>query len=368
MPHLVALDFPSGDAFVSALREVWDAGDAALPVDQRLPEPARRAMLERMRPTHIWSASGRHLISDGLEVESGDALVVPTSGTSGEPKGVVLTMAAVRAAAVITSDALEASIDADRWLLCLPVAHMGGLSVVTRSLITGVPMFTLPRFDRRAVEAAAGRGATLVSLVPAALAGLDAGRFRKILLGGSAMPADRPSNTVATYGLTETAGGVVYDGVPLPGVEIRIEDGEVHLRGPTLLRAYRSGVDPRTPDGWLPTGDLGELAADGALTVHGRRDELIVTGGNNVFPGPVEAALATHRQVAEVAVVGRPDERWGTAVTAVVVPTDPGEPPTLEVVRGWAKAQLPFYAAPTRLEVVEALPRSVIGKVLRRQL
>ena len=295
-------------------------------------------------------------------------MVVATSGTTGEPKGVVLTMAAIRAAAMMTSEALDVTIDEDKWLLCLPVAHMGGLSVVTRALITGVPITTLPNFDRRGVEAAAGRGATLVSLVPSSLRGLDASRFRAILLGGSAIPSDRPENSIATYGLTESAGGVVYDGIALPGVEIRFDNDEVQLRSPTLMRTYRFGVDPKTSDGWLATGDLGEMSDEGVLSIFGRKDDLIVSGGNNVYPSLVEQALATHPSIAEVAVVGRPDDKWGTAVTAIVVPADPMNPPSLDVVRGWAKAQVPFYAAPTRLELAESLPKSAIGKTVRREL
>lgn len=368
MPDLIALDLPPGDEFMAALDEVWAGGHAALPIDQRLPGPSRDRLFSMLRPTHLWSAGERRRLEGGEGVEGGDALVVRTSGTSGDPRGVVLTMAAVRDAAMLTSNALDASIDGDRWLLCLPVAHVGGLSVVTRSIITGVPITTLPGFDRAAVETAAVRGATLVSLVPAALDGLDATLFRTILLGGSAMPADRPSNTVATYGLTETGGGVVYDGRALPGVEVRIIDGEIQLRTPTGLRCYRFGGDPRTADGWLPTGDLGELSDDGVLRVLGRRDELIVTGGYNVFPTEVEAALRSHRKIADVAVVGRPDERWGTAVTAVVVPRDRSDPPDLDTVRGWVKAQLPNYAAPTSLELVDELPKTPLGKVLRRKL
>ena len=368
MTGLVALDIGPGDDFVAALAQVWEDGKAAMPIDQRLPAGARVTLLERMRPTELWSVGSRVRLHDGEETESGDALVVPTSGTTGDPKGVVLTMAAVRAAAVITSEALDVSIDNDRWLLCLPVAQMGGLSVVTRSLVTGVPITTLPRFDRQAVESAAGRGATLVSLVAASLDGLDLSRFRAVLLGGSAIPTDRPENTVATYGLTESGGGVVYEGRALPGVELSIDNGEVMLRSPSLLRTYRFGRDPKSSDGWLPTGDLGQLSDDDKLTIFGRSDDVITSGGHNVFPLPVEAALRTHVAIADVAIIGRADDKWGTAVTAVVVPADAANPPTLDVVRGWAKAQLPTYAAPTRLELIEKLPKTAIGKVRRHLL
>jgi O-succinylbenzoic acid--CoA ligase len=268
----------------------------------------------------------------------------------------------------MTSDALDASIDDDRWMLCLPVAHMGGLSIVTRSLITGVPVTTLPAFDRQAVETAAARGATLVSLVPSALPGLDVSAFRAVLLGGSAIPTKRPANSVVTYGLTESAGGVVYDGRALSCVELAIDEGRVMMRSPSLLRTYRFGSDPKTAQGWLPTGDLGELSDDGTLTIFGRADDVIISGGHNVFPALVEDAVRSHGSVADVAVVGRDDPKWRSAVTAIVVPSDPANPPTLDVIRGWAKAQVPFYAAPTRLELVDALPQTALGKVRRRDL
>ena len=161
---------------------------------------------------------------------------------------------------------------------------------------------------------------------------------------------------IATYGMTETGSGIAYDGVPLDGVEVRIAaDGEVQLRAPMLLRAYRDGTDPRTADGWFPTGDLGALVA-GVLAVHGRRGDLIITGGENVWPAAVEPVLGRHPAVAEVAVVGRPDPEWGQRVVAVVVPADPSAPPTLDGLRDWVKLDLPAYAAPTALELVAALP------------
>ena len=135
-----------------------------------------------------------------------------------------------------------------------------------------------------------------------------------------------------------------------------------------LLRCYRDGTDPRTSDGWLATDDAGELAADGALTVHGRRGDLIITGGENVWPAPVEKVLHELPEVAEVAVVGRADDEWGQVVTAVAVATDPDAPPSLDRLRDAVKAELPAYCAPRRLELVESLPRTLLGKVQRRAL
>ncbi len=350
MARLVALD-AAGAPFVEALRRAWDAGDAVLPVDPRLPPPARDALLAVARVEE--------------PADDGDALVVATSGSSGEPKLVVLTHAAVTASAMATSARLEIDPTTDRWLACLPLAHVGGLSVVTRALATGSPFVVHERFDPRSVRDAAASGCTRTSLVPTALARIDTSAFRTVLVGGQAAPADRPPNVVATYGMTETGSGIAYDGVPLDGVELRTTaDGEIHVRGPMLLRTYRSGGDPKDGDGWYATGDVGVLE-DGRLTVHGRRGDLIITGGENVWPAAVERALATHPAVAEVVVGGRPDPEWGQRVVAVVVPADPGEPPTLEALRAHAKEALPAVAAPRELELVEDLPRTASGKARR---
>ena len=188
-------------------------------------------------------------------------------------------------------------------------------------------------------------------------------------VGGAAPPAALPAHVVTTYGMTETGSGVVYDGVPLPGVEVRVVDGELQVRGPMLLRCYRDGSDPRTADGWLPTGDMGEIDTEtGLVRVFGRAGDLVITGGENVWPASVERVLHTHPAIAEVAVVGRPDPEWGQRLVALVVPRDPHAPPTLESLRTHVKAELPAYAAPRELELVAALPRTALGKVIRREL
>jgi O-succinylbenzoic acid--CoA ligase len=352
VPRLVVLD-AVGPAFAIGLQAAWDDGDAVLPLDPRLPGPARAAVLAAARVDE--------------PVDPGDALVVATSGTDGEPKAVVLTHDAVAASARATSARLEIDPAEDRWLACLPLSHVGGLSVVTRALHTGTPVTIHDGFDAAAVAAAPADGCTRTSLVPTALARIDPAPWRTILVGGQAPPADRPGNVLATYGMTETGSGIAYDGVPLDGVEVAVDDGELLLRGPMLLRCYRDGTDPRRPDGWFPTGDLGEIV-EGRIRVFGRRGDLVITGGENVWPAAVERVLAAAPGVLEVAVAGRPDPEWGQRVVAHVVPTDPSHPPTLDDLRAHAKEHLPAYAAPTVLELVGRLPRTPSGKVRRAEL
>ena len=349
MARLVALD-AVGAPFVDRLQRAWADGDAVLPVDPRLPAPARDAVLASARLDE--------------PVEDGDALIIATSGSTGEPKLVVLTHAAIEASARATSARLDIDPARDRWLACLPLSHVGGLSVVTRSLVTGAPCTVHHNFNAAAVMQAAADGCTRSSLVPTALARVEPTVFRTILVGGQAPPTDRPANVIATYGLTETGSGVAYDGIPLDGVEIRVVDDEVQVRGQMLLRTYRDGHDPKDEDGWFPTGDAGSFE-DGRLSVHGRVGDLIISGGQKVWPVTVERVLLTHPGVAEVVVVGRDDTEWGQRVVAVVVPSDPSDAPSLGALRDHVKGSLPAYAAPKELELVRTLPRTAMGKLRR---
>ena len=369
MPELVALPVPSA-RFIEDLQRAWDDGDAVFPLDLRLAAPARAEVLRAMAPRWLSDDQGdRQRLEDAQPVEAGDALVVATSGTTGAPRGVVLTHDAVRASAIATSERVGVDRRTDRWLACLPLSHVGGLSVVTRALVTGAPCEVLPAFEPAAVERAARRGATLVSLVATALRRIDPDLFRTIVLGGAAPPEVLPPNVVTTYGMTETGSGVVYDGVPLDGVEVAVdeEDGSILLRGPMLLRCYRDGTDPKHSGGWLTTGDVGELVPDGRLVVHGRRGDLIITGGENVWPDPVEQVLRTVNGVADVAIAGRDDDEWGQRVVAFVVSSADG-PPTLAGLRAAVKDALAAHAAPRELVLVESIPRTALGKVRRGAL
>ena len=290
--------------------------------------------------------------------------MIATSGSTGARRGVVLTHDAIAASAVATSTRLGVT-DDDHWLACLPLSHIGGLAVVCRALVTGTALTVHPRFDAALVDESPG---TLAAMVRTVIGRIDATRWRVIVIGGGPAPADRPANVVTTYGLTETGSGVVYDGRPLDGVDVRIDpDGEIHLRGPMLLRSYRDGMSPLIDEGWLPTGDLGEWRPDGALHVLGRRGDMIITGGENVWPEPVERALLAHPLVADVAVAGRPDPEWGQAVTAYVVPSAHGAP-TLDELRALVKDTLAPYEAPRRLELVAEIPRTSLGKPRRAVL
>jgi O-succinylbenzoic acid--CoA ligase len=372
MADLVALDQPASPVFVDTLRRIWDAGDAVFPVDQRLPVNARNALIATMAPGWVVGSDGeRRRLERGRPVEPGDALVVATSGTGGEPKGVVLTHAAVEDSAVATSSRLGVEPPRDRWFACLPVAHIGGLAVVTRAIATGTPLEVAAAPSAEALDAAARSGCTLASLVYAVLDRVDATRWRALVLGGSRPPSMKalPENVFTTYGMTESGSGVVYDGLPLDGVEVRLgDDGEVHLRGPMLLRCYRDGTDPKDTDGWFATGDLGAIDVNGRLTVHGRRGDVIVTGGEKVWPEIVEGVLAGTRGVAEVAVAGRDDDAWGQRVVAYVVPVDRARPPTLEALREKVKTELPAWCAPREVVLVSSLPRTALGKVRRGTL
>jgi len=366
--ELVAIDMPAGDAFVNVLRKVWDSGDAVLPIDQRLPEVARKNLITQFKVSSLIGADGlRVKVAPGEPVDEGDALVVATSGSTGEPKGVVHTHGSIKAAVANTGARLGCSA-ADHWLACISLAHVGGLSVVLRALHFGSQLTIESRADKATIESAVKNGANMTSLVPTILHSVDISNFKTVLVGGAHTPTNLPSNAISTYGLTETFGGVVYNGEPIDGVEIRIgTDSEIEIRCDSLLRTYRNGIDPKNSEGWLHTGDLGEFK-DGKLSVLGRKDDLIKTGGYKVWPITVENSLCQHEVVADVVVAGTPDEKWGQTVTAWVVLRPDTRSLRLEDLSKHVRLTLPDYCAPKKVFIVDQIPRSSLGKALMSEL
>ncbi|MGH2773385.1 MAG: class I adenylate-forming enzyme family protein [Actinomycetota bacterium] len=376
MPDLVAVAL-SGQAFLEEFRRLWDSGDAVLPVDPSLAGPGRRALLERLRPSLLIDAAGETSLP-GKPVESGTAWVVATSGSSGVPKAAVLSRAAVEHSARAGMKRIGYRAD-ERWLVCLPVHHIAGLMMLVRSELCGSQPVVHDRFDTEAV--AAEKETSLIALVPTALqklidAGADLARYTAVRVGGAGLSDDLARRAaeagirlVNGYGMTETCGGCVYDGRPLDGVEVEIgESEEVLIRGAVLMDGYR--LDPfltaeKLRGGWLHTGDRGALR-DGRLEVLGRLDDLIISGGENIDAAEVEQILMQHPRIAQCAVIGLPDEKWGQVVAAAVVPH--GSPPDLGDLRDFVGARASRRIAPRRLAIVGVIPRTSTGKVLRSEL
>lgn len=383
MTRLVAVQLGDRRAAVEAVEGAWASGDAVLVVDPAAPTPAVADLLDRVRPhAVVHDAAGTVSVDErpgGVALPDGTAAVVATSGSTGTPRPVVLSHEAMDAAARASVARLGCA-DGDRWLLALPLHHVAGLAVLHRCHALGSAPEVHAGFD---VEAVAASESPWWPLVPTMLARLlDAGvdvAGRGVLLGGAAAdPAlvERARSAGATvtagYGMTETCGGCVYDGVPLEGVEADVgDDGRIRLRGTVTATGVRGSDGTVTPvvdaDGWLWTGDVGRLV-DGRLVVDGRADHVIVTGGENVATEAVEQALRAHPGVADVGVVGVPDPEWGQRVVALVVPADPDDPPTLAALRDHVGATLGRHAAPRALHLVDTLPRTTLGKLARGRL
>jgi O-succinylbenzoic acid--CoA ligase len=307
-------------------------------------------------------------------------VILHTSGTTAEPKPVELTYGNFRASAEAAAANLPLT-PADRWLCVMPLFHVGGLSILTRSAFAGSEVILHERFDSDAVAESLESGeATVVSLVATMLRRLQqrglskAPGLRAALVGGGPVPHDLVEwgESIGlpirlTYGMTETCsqiatappeGGAAR---PLPGVELKIapRSGEILVRGPMVSRGALSA------DGWLHSGDRGRLDPEDNLYVDGRIKDTIVTGGENVAAAEVEEALVAHPAVSDAAVVGRPDPEWGEAVTAFVVVD--GDASDAEIV-AHCRAALAGYKVPRALVRVDELPRTASGKLLKGRL
>ena len=329
-------------------------------------------------PTAVVDAA-RDLLRPDEPLEPGADLVVVTSGSTGRGRAVLLPAAALRASVTATHERLGGD---GSWLLALPVTAIAGLQVLCRSVLAGTrPVVLAAREPLSAALARMPAGRRYASMVPTQLRRhLDADpeallAFDAVLVGGAMTDAallararEAGVAVVTTYGMTETAGGCVYDGRPLTGVEVRIVDGGVELAGPVVALGYRGDPEATAAafrHGWFATRDAGTLDADGRLTVTGRLDDVVISGGVNVAPAAVEAVLREHPDVADAVVFGRPDDEWGQRVVAAVVPAA-GAVPGLADLRPWVAERLGAPAAPRELHLVDAVPLLHTGKPDRR--
>jgi o-succinylbenzoate---CoA ligase len=348
------------DQLAGPLAKALDGtGPAILPLDATLPAPRLRQLIDAIAPD--------------TGVAEDTAVIIATSGSTGEPKGVELGAAALLHSARASLARLGAADGggAGGWLCCLPVTHVAGLQVLVRSLLSSSERTVAPTPTAATLSES---GCSYVSVVPTQLVRLldepggaaALAEFAAVLVGGAAAAAgllDRARaagvRAVTTYGMSETCGGCVYDGVPLDGVTVRAaDDGLLRISGPVLMNRYRGGPD--LGDEFV-TSDLGYVR-DGRVVVRGRADDVINTGGHKVVPGEVAAALESCPGVLEVVVVGRADPEWGQRVTAVVVPADPADPPSLELLRTHVSKRLPRYACPSEVVLTRAIPVLASGK------
>jgi O-succinylbenzoic acid--CoA ligase len=371
----VAVSLPAGEEFAVALHACLLGGFAFVPVDLRLPAAERSARIAGAAALVDSPLRGGAAGVAVAREESDVAAVLFTSGTTMAPRPVELTHGNFLASALGSAVALGLDRD-ERWLCPMPLAHVGGLSILIRSAIYGTTALVHERFELPRVLAALSEGAaTLVSLVPTMLARLlDAGLsqppcLRWVLLGGGPIPdalleraLDAGVPVMSTYGMTEACSQIATGGWPLPGVSVTLApDGEVLVRGPVVSPGAIAA------DGWLHTGDLGGIDAAGRLSIVGRKADTIVSGGENVAPAEVEAVLVAHPAIADAGVFGRPDPEWGEAVVARVVARE-GAPLDFEELRAWCRDRLAPFKVPKAFEPAAALPRTASGKLLRREL
>ncbi|MBB4686576.1 o-succinylbenzoate--CoA ligase [Amycolatopsis jiangsuensis] len=356
-------------ALDEAVAAALDGGEAVLPLNAA--DPSAQSLLEAMSPEQA--------------IEPDTAVVIATSGSTGAPKGVLLSPHALTASATATHARLGGP---GHWLLATPAHYIGGLQVLIRARLAGTkPAFLTGegfRTDAFAVAAApvlAEAGPRYTALVPTQLvrllddggAGLAAAKaFDGIVLGAAATSPKLRARAheagvriVPAYGMSETASGCVYDGLPLDGVRVEPDASErLWIAGDVLAHGYRLSPELTAEsfrDGWFRTSDRGRLLPDGRVEVLGRADDVINTGGVKVSAAAVERVLGGCPGVRDACVVGLPDPEWGEAVVALVVAgqADP------DGLRAAVRAELGAAATPKRVEFTAELPLRGPGKIDR---
>ena len=366
MNFLLALDFELGPALERAIRDAIDERSAFSVLDRRLSPRRRDEQLETLGATHVVHENGRMTRQLGRQVDSDVGLVMLTSGSSGDPKAVELTWDALRASAELTQSTLRVDGAAPVWFPCLPACHIGGLAVLLRAILSDA---RLQWGDEDQIDSAPSKGATHIALVRPQLLRHDTSGYARVLLGGAKPPSALAQNVITTWGMTETGSGVVYDGTPLPGVDVASVNGELCVRTPTLFRSYRTSPRPHIvgPDGrddWFPTGDGGDVN-NGRVSVRGRIGSVINTGGEKLWPEELEAVVGRVPGVRDVAVTGVADSQWGQRVVVLVVSNGTNVD---GLIAGAAEEAIGPWAKPKEIRYVAAIPRTANGKIRRREL
>ncbi len=377
MNNLVAIDLPQTQDLLKLIASIWDDGDAIYFIDQRFSDKLKQQAIDSVRPKYLINLEGKCELNNSIEVCHGDALIISTSGTTGKPKALIHTFDSLKSHSRLVNEYLKINSQKDKWIACLPLNHIGGLGVVLRSMFENFEVAILEKPDPKRINDLNREGFNLISLVITILSKIDISHFKAVVLGGMAEPEKTQDNVFATYGLTETGGGVVYNGQTLNKVSIRIDKDSslISVKTPTLFRGYRSlfnetlhvyeisaqGIEPELTDGYFQTSDCGFFDND-RLKILGRTDDVINTGGEKIWPGTIESEISAIEGIIEVAVVPVADVKWGHKIVAAIT-KQPQSKITVTEIANVIRDSLSDWAVPKEIKFVQELPKTSIGKI-----
>jgi O-succinylbenzoic acid--CoA ligase len=375
--NLVAIDLPQTQDLLKLIASIWDDGDAIYFIDQRFSDKLKQQAIDSVRPKYLINLEGKCELNNSIEVCHGDALIISTSGTTGKPKALIHTFDSLKSHSRLVNEYLKINSQKDKWIACLPLNHIGGLGVVLRSMFENFEVAILEKPDPKRINDLNREGFNLISLVITILSKIDISHFKAVVLGGMAEPEKTQDNVFATYGLTETGGGVVYNGQTLNKVSIRIDKDSslISVKTPTLFRGYRSlfnetlhvyeisaqGIEPELTDGYFQTSDCGFFDND-RLKILGRTDDVINTGGEKIWPGTIESEISAIEGIIEVAVVPVADVKWGHKIVAAIT-KQPQSKITVTEIANVIRDSLSDWAVPKEIKFVQELPKTSIGKI-----